>query len=445
MTTTLTNPARKTGDPYLASFQQIEAEWGGQSPPWVQAIRKAGIAHFCELRFPTTQHEEWRFTNVAPIAQLPFKPALRLPRQGVSARSLEPFHLDHAPVQRLVFLDGHYSAELSSSLKQPHGGIKVGSLAAALTAESAAVERHLARYANPADNAFVALNAAFFQDGAFIVVPAGTVVAEPIHLLFIATTTESGAANHPRNLIIAQKNSRVAVFEQYVSLTDGAYVTNAVTELVVGEGATVEHGRIQNESREAFHLGTVQAQQEAHSRFVSHSISLGARLARNDIHSVLGGAESECLFNGLYVASGDQLVDHHTVIDHAKPHCASHEFYHGILDDRARGVFNGKIFVRKDAQKTDAKQTNRNVLLSDEATVDTKPQLEIFADDVKCTHGATVGRLDEEAVFYLCSRGIGADEARQMLLHAFGRHILERISVEAVRESLDELLLHRLT
>lgn len=445
MTTTLTNPVRRQADPYLASFEQLETSGEGQSPQWVQAIRKTAMAHFSELGIPTTKQEEWRFTNLAPLTQLPFQPILRPSRSGLPASALERFSLDHVPMHRLVFLDGYYCAELSSSLQALPKGVMVGSLRAALAGECALLERHLARYANPGENAFVALNNAFFRDGAWIAVSPGIVVAEPIHLLYIATNTKSGAANHPRNLIVVQQNSQAAIFEQYVGWADGAYITNAVTEVVLGEGAVVEHGRIQNESRAAYFLGTVQAQQEGRSRFVSHSISLGARLARHDIHTAFSAAESESVLNGLYVAGDEQLVDHHTVIDHAKPHCASHEFYHGILDGRARGVFNGKIFVRPDAQKTDAKQTNRNVLLSDEATVDTKPQLEIFADDVKCTHGATVGRMDEEAVFYLRSRGIGAEEARRMLLQAFGRQILERISVQAIREALDKLLLQQLS
>jgi Fe-S cluster assembly protein SufD len=269
-------------------------------------------------------------------------------------------------------------------------------------------------------------------------------MSEPIHLLFVAATAETGARFHPRNLIVAQRHSQVKVIETYVPITGAAYCTNTVTELVLGEGATVEHCRVQNESQGAFHIAAVQAHQGRGSRFISHSISLGARLARQDIRSVLDGEWSDCLMNGLYLGEAGQLVDHHTVMDHSKPRCASNEHYHGILAGRAQGVFNGKILVRQEAQKTAAKQTNRNVLLSDEAVINTKPQLEIFADDVKCAHGATVGQLDEEAIFYLQSRGLGADQARLMLLRAFASQILDRVQCEPARAQIEQHVWDRL-
>ena len=252
---------------------------------------------------------------------------------------------------------------------------------------------------------FAALNAAFFQDGGFVYVPAGKRVEAPIHLLFISTAKEAGATSHPRNLILAEKGSQVTVLESYVSTGEAAYFTNAVTELVLGEGAVVEHCKFQDESRSAFHMAAVHAQLGRGCNFISHSIATGARLSRNNIRTALAGEGVECILNGLYLTRGDQLADHHMVVEHAQPHCNSHEYYNGILDGRSKGVFHGRILVRPAAQKTDAKQTNKNLLLSEDATVDTKPQLEIYADDVKCTHGATVGQLNEESIFYLRAAG----------------------------------------
>ena len=274
--------------------------------------------------------------------------------------------------------------------------------------------------------------------------PAGRRVEAPIHLLFISTAKEAGATAHPRNLIIAEKASQVTVLESYVSIADAAYFTNAVTELVLGEGAAVEHVKFQDESRNAFHMAAVHAQLGRGCNLISHSIATGARLSRNNIRTALAGEGVECILNGLYLTRGDQLADHHMVVEHAQPHCNSHEYYNGILDGRSKGVFHGRILVRPAAQKTDAKQTNKNLLLSEDATVDTKPQLEIYADDVKCTHGATIGQLNEESIFYLRARGIGAETARRMLIHAFAGEIIERIRHAPAREELDKLVWERL-
>ena len=302
----------------------------------------------------------------------------------------------------------------------------------------------MGRYVGTEKNAFASLNTAFFQDGAFIHVPAGVAVREPIQLLFISTVKETGATTHPRNLIIAEKQSRLTVIESYVRTVDASYFTNAVTELVVGDDAVVEHVKFQDESREAFHIATVHGQFGRHSRVNAHSFALGARLSRNSIHVNLAGEGLECILNGLYLTKGEQLADHHMIVEHARPHCASHEYFNGILDDKSKGVFHGRILVQQAAQKTDAKQTNKNILLSDEAAVDTKPQLEIYADDVKCTHGATVGQLDDDAIYYLRSRGIGLETARQMLIHAFAGEIIDRVKCDPAREELDKLVWERL-
>jgi Fe-S cluster assembly protein SufD len=433
--------AMKDTDQYVETFERFETQ--AKQPAWIFPLRKAGIARFAELGFPTLQEEDWRFTNVAPIAKLPFKPVFQISRDGLTPEGIAEFTFGKLAASRLVFVNGHYAAELSSPGAQPQGVI-VSSLAAALAGNSGLVKEHLAHYAQGEDNAFAALNAAFFQDGGFVYVPAGKHVEAPVHLLFISTGNEAGATAQPRNLIVAEKASQVTVLESYVSVTEAAYFTNAVTELVLGEGAVVEHGKFQDESRNAFHMAAVHAQLGRSCNFISHSIATGARLSRNNIRTALAGEGVECILNGLYLTRGDQLADHHMVVEHAQPHCNSHEYYNGILDGRSKGVFHGRILVRPGAQKTDAKQTNKNLLLSEDATVDTKPQLEIYADDVKCTHGATVGQLNEEAIYYLRSRGLGLETARRMLIHAFAGEIIERIRYAPAREELDKLVWERL-
>jgi Fe-S cluster assembly protein SufD len=380
-------------------------------------------------------------------------------------------------------VNGRYSPALSSFGSLPDG-VKAGSLATALNADPAAVEPHLARHAGYHDHPFVALNTAFIQDGAFVSIPKGRVVERPIHLLFVSTTSFGGAhdrpasilrqdsgqaqlsagfdpstrlraglaqdrrgkaiVSHPRNLILAGDDSQAMIIESYVGLNNALYFTNVVTEIVAGDNAVVAHYKLQRESEEAFHISTVQVSLSHNSNFSSHSIDLGGALVRNDVNAVLDGQGIECVLDGLYMVAGRQHVDNHTRIDHVKPHCSSRELYKGVLGGRSRGVFNGKIYVHKDAQKTDAKQTNKNLLLSEDAVINTKPQLEIYADDVKCTHGTTIGQLDQEAIFYLRSRGIDLEAARGLLTYAFASEMIGRIKVEPVRAQLEHLLLARL-
>lgn len=405
-------------------------------PAWLKPVRQAALEQARGLGFPTLKNEEWRFTNIAPLLQLPLHLAHE-PSRAISLPDLKPFCFGlEGP--RLVFVDGYFSAALS--LKGKITRARLGNLLADKESE---FEQLLTGPAAPAPEFFASLNTAFFHDGAFVSVSAGHEVEQPIHFLFISTGEHEGAVVQPRNLIVADPGSSVKVLESYVSLNGAAQVTNAVTELVLGENARIEHCRLQMENERTFHIATVQARQAADSRWLSHSVAVGGRLARHHVNTVLGGSGAEGVLNGLYLGRGDQLIDHHTIVDHATPHCESHEYYHGILADRSHGVFNGKIFVRKDAQKTNAKQTNRNLLLSDAAVVDTKPQLEIFADDVKCTHGATIGQLSEEALFYLRARGIGLENARRMLIRAFANDMVERINLEPVRAVLGDLLLER--
>ncbi|HTL55636.1 MAG TPA: Fe-S cluster assembly protein SufD [Candidatus Limnocylindrales bacterium] len=428
-------------EPQLEKFARFEEQ--AQHPAWVFPLRKAGLARFGELGFPTLHDEDWRFTNVAPIAKLPFKPVFEPDPNGITAEVVGRFTFGALPVNRLVFVNGHYVRELSTP-PENRNNLVVQSLSQALTSGAALVEQHLARHAENETNPFTALNTAFFQDGAFVQIPPGFDAETPIHLLFITTRQETGATTHPRNLIISGKASRATILESYVSTVAGSYFTNAVTELVLDESATLEHCKFQDESLRAFHVAGFHALLGRRANLISHSLATGAKLSRNNIRTVLAGEGVECILNGLYLAHGDQLVDHHMVVEHAQPHCASHEYYNGILDGRAKGVFHGRILVRQPAQKTDAKQTNKNLLLSEDATIDTKPQLEIYADDVKCTHGATVGQLNEESVFYLRARGIGAETARRMLIHAFAGEIIERVRYVAAREELDRLVWERL-
>lgn len=398
---------------------------------------------FDKLGLPTLQDEDWRFTNVAPIAKMSLAPVVKPEQHGLTEKLLSQFPFAALVGSQLVFVNGQFVPELSSLAQLP-GGVKVMNLAAALATEPALVEPHLCRHASTDTNAFTALNTAFFQDGAFIYVPAGETVAEPIHLRFISTPKEPGTTAHPRNLIVAERDSRVTVIESHVSQGDTAYFTNAVTELVAKENAVVEHLKFQDENQQAFHIATVAAHCERASNVVTHSIALGAKLSRTNIYATLAGEGLECILNGLYLTRGEQLADHYMIVDHAQPHGASHEYFNGILADKSKGVFHGRILVRPDAQKTDAKQTNKNLLLSDQATADTKPQLEIYADDVKCTHGATIGQLNDESIFYLRSRSIPLEKARRMLIHAFAGEIIDRVRCVAVREELDRLVWDRL-
>ncbi len=421
----------------LAAFRDAGTD---TAPGWLKQRRLAALGRTVELGFPTTKDEEWRFTPIAPLLELPLHPAQPSARR-LTAGEIKPltFGLEAC---RLVFVDGYFCGELSS-LPAPGGDLRAVSLRAALAGGAPELEAHLTRVANEEALVFTALNTAFFRDGALVVTASGKAIAEPVHLLFIATAGEAGAAAHVRNLIVAGAGSEVKILETYVSLSDAPHFTNTVTELVLGAEARVDHCKIQEENHRAIHIADVQARQEKGSHWTSHSVSTGAQLARHQIQSVFDGEAGVCILNGLYLARSGQLADYHTVVDHAKPRCESHEFYHGILSGNAHGVFNGKIFVRQDAQKTNAKQNNRNLLLSDEAVVNTKPQLEIFADDVKCTHGATVGQMDGEALFYLRSRGIGLEQARQMMIRAFASDVVDRIPLEPVRAHLNHKLTER--
>jgi Fe-S cluster assembly protein SufD len=392
--------------------------------------------------FPTSRDEDWRFVNLAPLTGQGFR--LASPEQAtVRAAELAPFTFAIPGVRTLVFVNGRFTPELSSP-GAVTSGVVVSNLGAALASHGSLLDQHLGRYARSEGNGFTALNTAFVRDGLFVHVSAGIDAGAPIHALFVSDGQTAGAATYPRSFILIERGGRASIIESYVGLAQGTYFTNAVTEAVIGDGATLEHIKIQRESEQAYHVGTTHLQHGRDSRGTSHSASFGAALCRNNLDVILDGPGVEAQMLGLYMGRGRQEVDNHTSLLHAHPNCSTREIYKGILDGRSHGVFNGKIYVTPIAQKTDAKQTNRALLLSDEARVDTKPQLEIFADDVKCTHGATVGNLDQLAAFYLKSRGIGGALGRKILTYAFAAEVLEEIPHEAVRQALEAVVMARL-
>jgi len=426
---------------YRSKFESFEQSLNGAKSTSMHAIRRGAMMRFMELGFPTTRQEEWRFTNILPITKIKFQPILQYELHGVTNRDLEPYALDHA--MRLVFIDGMFSPELSN-IPPLAAGIEIGSLAETLKRHPETIQPYINTMVMGEENAFTALNAAFLWDGAFISIPRGVVVEKPIQLLFVATNRDQVYAAQPRNLIIAGLESQCKIVETYAGVGQNTYLTNTVTEISLGEHAVVEHDKIQDEGVNAYHIGTMNVRMNTACRFTSNVVSLGGSIVRNNITARFDTEGAECILNGLSLGRGTQVVDNHTVIDHATPHCASHELYKSILDGESKGVFNGKVFVRKDAQKTDAKQTNKTLLLSDDATMNTKPQLEIFADDVKCTHGATIGQLDDEQIFYLRSRGIGLDAARDLLTSAFAGDVVNRITVEPLRRQVERMIHDRL-
>lgn len=432
--------------PYLSAFADSEPELAGIGPRWLLETRYAAIRAFAELGFPTSRNEEWKFTNFAGLTKIAFERPVRDQEanradERVAREVIETQPSGHS---RLVFVNGYYSPTLSSGLA---GDAILRNLGESFEHGEPDLEHHLCRHADYRVHPFIALNTAFLADGALVYVPATTTVEEPIHLLHIATGRSYPEVSHPRNLIVLAERAQATVVETYVgptSLGNGnPYFTNTVTEIVAGEEAVLDHYKLQMECDRSFHIGTVQIVQGRGCAVRSHSLSFGAALARTEVNTTLSEG-SDCTLNGLYVAGGNQHVDSRTSIDHAQPHGTSHELYKGILDQRSSAVFNGRITVRKDAQKTDAKQTNKNLVLSEGAAINTKPELQIHADDVRCTHGATIGQLDNDSLFYLRSRGIGQQQARDMLIAAFAREIIDGIRPESLRSYVENILASRL-
>lgn len=426
---------------YSDAFREFTAREAEGQPAWVARLREGAFARFEELGFPTTDAEDWKYTNVAPIARAEFMPA------GGSAKlesgAVENFVSAEASRSCLVFVDGLFRRELSS-LEALAEGVVAEELSVALSGEHAELLwEHLGRLSGEGSDAFSALNTAFLGGGALLYAPKGVESGAPVQLLFVSTA-EAEAATFPRVLVVAERDSRLEVIETYVSTGEGTYLTDAVVEVFVGEGARVSHYKVQDEGAAAFHVASTRAELSRSSSYDLTTVTLGAQLSRHNIEVLLESEGAECRIDGLYIVGTGQHTDTHSLIDHRVPNCASRQNYKGILDGRSRAVFNGRVFVREDARGTDAEQSNKNLLLSREARVDTKPQLEIYNDDVKCSHGATVGQLDEDELFYLISRGLHTDLARNLLTYGFAEEIVGKIKFESIRAQLDEAILNRL-
>ena len=389
----------------------------------LSTIREQAAQRFSQLGWPTPRQEEWRYTNVAPITKVNW-------RAG-EAGAADPHDMSQRgrALVELIFVNGRFV--------ERNGDGAAGLRVARLAEET---DVHLAKYADYQDHPFTALNTAQWNDGALVTTDANAAIDGFVHLLYIGHGDE--VWSHPRNLIVAGRGSQLAVVETYVG--DGRYFTNVVTEIVAEEGAVVDHYKVECESLAAYHVGTVQIHQERSSSVTAHSVAIGGALVRNEVNAALKGEGSSLTLEGLFIGAGSQHLDNKTVIDHARPHCESTELYKGILDDNARGVFDGRIIVGIGAQKTVARQTNKNLLLSETAIVDSKPTLEIHNDDVKCNHGSTIGQLAEEPLFYLRSRGIGEEEARGLLIYAFASELVDRMKIEPVREAIGRAMFRQM-
>ena len=421
---------------YLDTFRGHRDTLPGRDRRWLQQVRDAAIARFGNLGFPGQRDEDWKYTRLAPLERHPFRPGTF----AADEAGIETIDEISGPAAdeccRLVFVDGRLSKS-RSTLEDVGEGVLVMGLREALEHPPEAFESHFGRYADREDFAFPALNTAFVADGAFIHLHRRSVARHPIHLVFVSTGREPDVVSHPRVLIVAEVASRASVVEHYVGVPSGTRCfNNAVSEIVLKAGACVEHYKAQLEDDHAFHVANLEVYQAHESHFTSHVTSLGGRLVRHDINVRLDAPKARCDLHGLFLATGRQHMDFHTRVDHLLPECTSSEVYKGVLDGRARGVFNGRVFVHPGAQKSDARQSNANLLLSPHVEIDTKPQLEIHADDVKCAHGATVGQLDERMIFYLRSRGIDEASARALLTFGFLQEMLEHVTIPWLRESL---------
>ncbi len=435
----------KETDPYGDAFRELLRKASDRQPLWLRQTRERAFERFEHVGFPTVQNEEWKYTNVAPIARSEFIPVLDSGEGMGNEPSLAALAYEETRHSRLVFVNGVFSKNLSSLDALPNGVIAANLAEVLENGDQEARIREHFESADMDENGFTALNTALFSSGAFVLIPAGVTVEKPIHLLFVSQTTNGQAlASFPRVLIVAKENSAATIVESYVSESNDSYLTNAIIDFVLETGARLQHYKIQRESASSFHIATTNADVGKDAGYDTTAINLGASLSRHNIAVSLDHEGGECAVDGLYMIDASQHTDTHSVIDHRQPRCTSHQLYKGILDGKSRAVFNGKVFVRHGAQQTDARQTNKNLLLSNEARVDTKPQLEIFADDVKCAHGAAVGRLDEDELFYLESRGIRPTLARNMLTYGFAEEVIEKIKVDSIRRELDEAVLHRL-
>ena len=427
-------------DRYLKNLLQGQSQLSASPLEKLNQLRSNAVDRVNALKLPTKNDEEWRFTDISPLTKISFQPV----RMASPFQSSDVEHLYlKETVTRLVFIDGIYAPHLSTQITETskNSGVVVSSLTAASSENLAVIESHLGHHTELQDNIFAALNTAFLHEGAMIIVPQNISVETPVHLLFIATQKE--ASSHPRCLLIAEPGSTVTVIEDYVTLQEETYITNTVTEFVLADNAHVNHIRIQRDSKEAFHMANCSVSLARESRYQSVSVALGARISRYNLNVLLKDEGAECTADGLALITNRQLADTHACIDHIKPHCTSRQLHKCIIDDAAHAVFNGKIIVRPGAQLTNSTQSNRNLLLTSKARIDTKPQLEIFADDVKCAHGATIGQLDDEEIFYLKSRGLSEVTARNLLTYAFGAEVIERIPIVSLKSQLEQAVLEQ--
>ena len=424
----------------LMHFTKLEHQPanGHAFPAWVDKLRRNALARFELVGFPAPKSEAWRHTNLSPIVKTKWE--LADDAGAADAGPLvEQFTFGDEAVVELVFVNGRYHGELSRVGKLPRGA-RVASLAEALVTEGDVVQRYLAKHASIEANPFVALNTGFVSDGAYIHLPTGTRIDQPIHLLLISTGGDRPTVSHPRVLVVAEDDVHATVVESYVGAADQTYFTNAVTEIVTGVDCHIDHARLQQESLKANHVSTMQVELGRSTTFVSHAVTTGGRLTRNDLNCLMNGEHAYATLNGLVIIGGDQHCDNHTLLHHEKPNCPSHELYKHVLSGKATGVFKGQIFVQKDAQKTDSKQNSKTLLLSDDAYMNSQPALEIYADDVKCTHGSTIGPVDEDMVFYLRTRGVSLEAARHLLTYAFAADVTRRIKVEPVRRRIENYM-----
>jgi Fe-S cluster assembly protein SufD len=437
----------KEENAYAAAFRALPEKLDRADPPWLQRARENAFARFEQVGFPTVAREDWKYTNVAPIAKSQFTPASVNGSSRGGNNEFESFFYDEARRSRLVFINGIFRKELSSVAALP-AGVDVIDLRDALSPgqHEATVRQHFERYVADKDDGFTTLNTALFSSGAFVLIPVGAVIETPIHLQFISESSNGDApASFPRVLIVAEENSLATILEGYASPRNSSlYLTNAIVDVSLGAGAQLQHFKVQRESTSAFHIASTRAALGPNASYNSTTINLGAALSRHDIDVTMDHEGAECWIDGLYMVDGSQHADTHSMIDHRQPRCTSHQLYKGILGGKSRAVFNGKVFVRHGAQLTNAQQTNKNLLLSNEAHVDTKPQLEIFADDVKCAHGAAIGQLDEDEIFYLESRGIRPELARNVLTYGFAEEVIEKIKIDSIKSELDAAVLNRL-
>ena len=425
---------------YVDDFQTFESSLNGQASTEIHQIRRRAIEHFEANGFPTSKDEAWKSLNLSPLTGS-FKPA------EASTTPLPSGALDDLKFGidgwTLVFVDGFFN-ESNSSVSDLPEGLTISSIAKEIVGEGSLLTQYVTKVTDIEEHPFAALNTAFLKDGAFVHVARGVVIEKPVHVIYLSTSASDPTVSYPRSLFVADENSQVTLVETFAGVDDEPYLSNHVAEIVVGDNAIVDHYKVGLEGQQAIHVANQKVKQGRSSTFTSHSISIGGQFVRNDVTSVLDGEACESTINGLYILNGTQHCDNYTLLEHRQPGCPSHELYKGILDGESRAVFRGKIHVHQIAQNTDAYQQNKNVLLSDNARVNTKPQLEIYADEVKCSHGATIGQLDDDALFYLQTRGISRNAAHRMLLEAFANDVLSQIKIKGLRDTLTGLVLDKI-